>query len=174
MPRRLSKPTDVPENHERLIDMLWWFYMAANDPPTRKVARVIDELPDDQRNGTANHETIRRTLKAETLPQWETVEVIFLALCQIANVDPDDKEPDGDGWESPRSHRDELQWCYRKARYGSVTPLPRTRDVKARQEAEAEAERARRAARRSPPPDPWGTPVAGTFGGGRVDDEPPF
>ncbi|BDT96937.1 hypothetical protein IFM12275_69130 (plasmid) [Nocardia sputorum] len=161
MPPRLSRPTDVPENHWPLIDMLWRFYIAAGDPPMRKIARAIEELDDDQRKGTANHETIRRTLGAIALPQWETVEVIFLALCQIANVDPDDIEPDDGnssfgGWEPTRSHRDELHWCYRMARYGSVTALPRTRDQKAQQEA-AEAARSRQLASMS-----------------GSDDEPPF
>ena len=147
MPRRLSKPTDIPSNHEPLIDMLWRFYAAADDPSTRRIAEAIEELDDDQRKGTANPETIRRTLSAMNLPQWGTVEVIFLALCQIANVDPDDIEPDeydnpGFGREPNRSHRDELRWCYRLAKDGSVITLPRTRDVKARQEAEAAAEAA--------------------------------
>ncbi len=131
---------------------------------------------------------VRRTLRAETLPQWETVEVIFLALCQIADVDPDDIEPNDDpnpgfnSWDEPdplRSHRDELERRWRLARYGEVTTLPRTREMKARQEAEARAEAEARNRRSRPRPhedDPWGNaPATGTFGGGRVDDdEPPF
>ncbi|MEU2106415.1 hypothetical protein [Nocardia sp. NPDC019255] len=131
-----------------MIDMLWRFHVAANEPATREIARVIAELPDDQRNGTANHETVRRTLGAVKLPQWPTVEVIFLALCQIANVDPDDTDVgdddfNNDRWE-PRAHREQLRWSYQLARHGVVTTLPRTRDERARQEAE-EAERARQA-----------------------------
>lgn len=170
MPPRLSPPTDVPEDSTYLVNMLWRFYIAAGDPPMRKIARAIEELPEDQRKGTANHETIRRTLLAKTLPQWETVEVIFLALCQMANVDPDDVEPDDDGdrWGPPtQPHREELRWRYRKARYGEVTPLPRTRDAKARQEAAERAERARQS-------DPWGkAPARGSFGASSADDEPP-
>ncbi|MGW0006093.1 hypothetical protein ACWDT6_19915 [Nocardia grenadensis] len=166
----------MPKNHAGLIDMLWRFYIAADLPPMRKIARVIEELDDDQRRGTANHETVRRTLRAVTLPQWETVEVIFLALCQIADVDPDDTEPDEDeyrgrDWEPPRPHRAELHWRYRFARFGEVATLPRTRQDKARQEAEAAAE----AARRSREADPWGSaPPPGSFGGRRADEEPPF
>ncbi|WP_280498260.1 hypothetical protein [Nocardia farcinica] len=165
MPPRLYKPTDVPEDYEQLIDMLWRFYIAADEPPVRKIARAIEELPDDQRRGTANHETIRRTLRALTLPQWETVEVIFLALCQIADVDPDDID---NGYRD--SHRDLLHWCYRLARYGEVAALPRTREEKARQEAEAEAKRRRKAAL----DDPWGSPPSAGAFGRRPDDEPPF
>jgi hypothetical protein len=159
----------VPKNHDLLIDMLWRFFIAADEPPMRKIARVINELPEDQRKGSANHETVRRTLRALTLPQWETVEVIFLALCQIANVDPDDIEPDEDDyrgrdWEPPRSHRDEIHWRYRFARNGSVTTMPRTRDEKARQEAKAQADN-----------DPWANAprASGSFGA-RRDDEAPF
>lgn len=68
MPRRLSKPTDLPSDHERLIDMLWRFYAAADDPSTRRIAEAIEELDDDQRKGTANPETIRRTLRAMNEP----------------------------------------------------------------------------------------------------------
>ncbi|MEV6218784.1 hypothetical protein [Nocardia sp. NPDC051833] len=160
----MSKPTSVPTDSQRLIDMLWWFHMAAGDPSMRDIADAIEALDEDQWKGTANHETVRRTMGAITLPQWETVEVIFLALCELANVDPDDVESDEDenpgfnGWEPPRSHREELHRHYRLARYGTVVPLPRTRDVKARLEAEAEAERrAREAGRAAADPDPWGT-----------------
>ncbi|MGW5112257.1 hypothetical protein [Nocardia sp. NPDC004123] len=75
---------------EPLINMLWWFYIAENDPSIRTIAQVIEELADDQRNGTANHETIRHTSGATSLPQSQSVEEIFLALLQIADVDPDD------------------------------------------------------------------------------------
>lgn len=74
--------------------------------------------------------------------------MIFLALCQIADVDADDVEPDEDDnsgynrWdqEPPRSHRENLRRYYLLAKHGSVLTLPRTRQVKARQEAEERAE----------------------------------
>lgn len=176
MPPRLYRPTEVLEDHEQLIDMLWRFFIAADEPSLKKIARTIEELPEEQRRGTANPETVRRTLRALTLPQWETVEVIFLALCQIADVDPDDIDFDergnrGYGWHPPHSHREELHWRYRFARNGSVTVMPRTREEKARQEAAAEAKRARNADN-----DPWGNaPATGSFGAGRrADEAPPF
>lgn len=179
MPRRMSKPTHVPTDSQRLIDMLWWFYMAAGDPSMRDIADAIEALDEDQRKGTANHETVRRTMGAITLPQWETVEVIFLALCDLANVDPDDIEPAEDenpgfnGWEPRRSHRDELHRHYRMARYGTVLPLPRTRDVKARLEAEAERQ-AQEAARRPRKPDPWDDPWGSAPMPVPADEPPPF
>jgi hypothetical protein len=159
MPPRLSKPTDVPDGHQPLIDMLWRFYVAADGPSTRKVAQVIASQEDDQRDGTANHETVRRTLKAVYLPELQTVEVIFQALCQIANIDPgdDDDSDDYERWEPSRTHRDHLRNLYRFARYGAVAGPPRTRTEKARQEAAAEERRRRQ---NTAPADPW--------------DEPPF
>ena len=167
MPRRLSKPTKIPDDHEQLINTLWRFYIAANGPSTRRVALVIEELEEDQRKGTANHETIRRTLSAIYLPEWQTVEVIFLALCQIANVDPDDDDDSDeyDRWDPPGTHRDRLRRSWRLARYGTVEDLPRTRAEKARQEADQERSR--------PPDDPWGQAPPGPAGG-RYADEPPF
>lgn len=169
MPARLSKPTDVPDDHQPLIDMLWRFYVAANGPSTREIASVIAAQDDDLRNGTANHETVRKTLKALRLPEWQTVEVIFQALCQIANVDPDDQDDSDsfDRFDQARTHRDRLRQCYRLARYGTLLDLPRTRDEKARQEA-AERERAQQRM----VDDPWGqAPPAGRGG---FADEPPF
>lgn len=164
MSRRLPRPTNVPEGHSPLINKLWSFYVAANGPATRTIATVIEGLDDDQRNGTANHETVRRTLTAISLPQWQTVEVIFLALCQIADVDPDD-EDDGDQWESPRPHRERLQEYWRLAMYGRQDDLPRTRDEKAKQEA---AEQRRRT---TVADDPWGSAPPPRSS---VADEPPF
>ena len=160
MPLRLSRPTDVAEDHQQLIDMLWRFYMAANDPSMRKIAGVIAGMDDDQRNGTANPETIRRTLSAHTLPQWQTVEVIFLALCELADVDPDDDNDDRSSrWHNaPRTHRAQLHQHYRLAKYGTLTEPPRTRGEKARQRA---------LATREDPPDPWASVSKAT-------DEPPF
>lgn len=175
MPPRLSRPTDVPPDRELLVDMLWRFYVAANAPSTRRIAEVIASLDDDNRAGTANHETVRRALKASYLPEWQTVEVIFLALCQIADVDPEDEDDTDDQYDNQyyddqrdrRTHREELHRRYRLARFGSGQYLPRTREEKARQEAERE-----RAKRGVSPDDPWG-PAPSRSGGG-FSDEPPF
>ncbi len=179
MPARLAKPTDVPEKHAPLIEMLWRFYIAAGEPSMRKIADAVQELDEDQRKSTANHETVRKTLRAINLPQQETVEVIFLALCHLADVDPDDIEPSEDdnsgynGWdqEPSRSHREELLRNYLLARHGSVPTLPRTREVKARQEAEWEARQSSHGSFGSlrSEADPWGSVAKSS-----PDDEPPF
>lgn len=167
MPPRLSKPTSVPQNHESLIEMLWRFYVGADAPSLRAIKAAIDSQDDDQRKGTANHETIRRTLKAVYLPEWHTVELIFEALCQIADVDPDDDDDSGDYYDerdSLRTHRQQLHVLYRLARHGTLSSPPRTRSEKAQQEAAAE-ERRRAAATAD---DPWGRSP------GMFRDEPPF
>ena len=168
MPPRLSRPTGVPEDHELLIDMLWRFYVVADGPSTRRIAEVVASQDDDSRAGTANHETVRRTLSASYLPEWQTVEVIFLALCQISDVDPDDEDDSDhyDQWDTRRTHREELHRRYRLARFGTAPELPRTREEKARQ---AERERAKRGS----PDDPWGSAQPAPSGGG-FSDEPPF
>jgi hypothetical protein len=170
VPPRLTKPTKVRDNYKPMIDMLWRFYVAAKGPSIRTIAQVIMDQDDDLRAGTANHETVRRTLKAMYLPEEQTVEVIFLALCEIASVDPDDDD-DGDSYgqfDGPRTHRDRLHQCYRLARYGVVDDLPRTRGERAQQQAQ-ERERVRSIALAD---DPWGSAPAPGSGGGY--EEPPF
>lgn len=169
MPRRLSSPTTVPDGHEQLIKMLWRFYVAADGPSTKRIAAVIASQDEDVRKATANHETVRRTLLAIYLPELLTVEVIFLALCEIADIDPDDEDDEDDErrWGGPRSHRDRLRQCYRLARYGTSDDLPRTRSEKARQEAAA-----REHQQGTSPDDPWGAPPP--RGSGGFADEPPF
>jgi hypothetical protein len=126
--------------------MLWRFYIAANRPSTRKVAATISAWPEDRRTGSANHETIRRTLRAESVGAWQTVEMIFLALCDLADVDPEDTEGDeGDRWDPPVRHIDRIRRCWHEAMDESPVPeLPRTRTERAAQEA---AERAAAEAR---------------------------
>lgn len=142
MPRRLTKPTDVPESRQLLVDMLWRFFVAAGRPSMRRIAEAIEQLPDEQRNGTANHETIRRTLRGESVGEWGTIEVIFLALCELADVDPNDKEgDDGDRWNPPIAHIDDFRRRWNEAVDLAPMPdLPRTRVERAEQEA---AERAK-------------------------------
>jgi hypothetical protein len=160
MPPRLIKPVNVPESRQALVDMLWRFYIAAKGPPTRKIAETIEAFDEDQRNGTANHETVRRTLRGESVGAWQTVEVIFLTLCELADVDPQDMEGDeGDRWNPPVTHIERFSRCWHEAVYGSLMPdIPRTRTERAEQEA---AERAAREAR-GRTRDPWS------------NDEPPF
>ncbi len=150
MPPRLTRPTNVIKSRQPFVDMLWRFYIAAGRPPTRKVAATIEEW--EERNGSANHETIRRTLRGETVGVWLTAEVIFLALCEMADVDPHDVEIDDDydGRFSPPpvSHLEQFRRYWNEAVDGMPMPtIPRTR--KERDEQQMEAERAELEARAS-------------------------
>lgn len=160
MPRRLTKPTNAPKARQPLVDMLWRFFVAAGRPSMRQIAKAIETLPDDQRNGTANHETIRRTLQGQSIGAWGTVEVIFLALCELADVDPNDEEGDDDDrWSPPTAHIDDFRRRWNEAVDLAPMPyLPRTRVEQRRAEQET-AEAARRAAEKAA--DPW-------------SNEPPF
>jgi hypothetical protein len=154
--------------------MLWRFYAVADAPSMKKIADVIASQDEDTRRATANHETVRRALMAIYLPEWRTVEIIFLALCQIGDVDPDDDDDDddfnrwGNSQDQPQTHRDRLHQCYRLAKFGTTESLPRTRSEKARQEADA---RGRDFVRGAPADDPWGSapPAKRAF-----VEEPPF
>lgn len=163
MPPRLEMPVNVSENQAPLIDMLWRFYVAAREPSTKKIAEVIAAQPDDQRNGTANPETVRKTLGALYIPAWPTVEVIFRALCEIADVDPDDLDDseDSDRWEGPRTHLSLLWQAYQLARHGQVLGMPKTRTERAKAREEARSRF-----------DPWAS--APQPSGGGFSDEPPF
>ncbi|MEU4673937.1 hypothetical protein AB0F91_39780 [Amycolatopsis sp. NPDC023774] len=147
----------MPEERQNLVDFLWRFYVKAKRPSMRRIAATIETLDEDVRNGTANHETIRRALKGEAIGEWGTVEVIFLALCEIADVDPDDHD-DFDGYGDPSSHRGNLEWRWNAARDGGASPadLPKTRSERAAEQAEAAARQA--AYRTTDSDDPWGPP----------------
>lgn len=63
----------------------------------------------------ANHEMIRRTLRGEAVGAWQTVEVIFLALCELADVDPNDADDVEDNWDTPVPHIESLQRAWNHA-----------------------------------------------------------
>jgi hypothetical protein len=165
MPPRLTKPANAPGHLQPLIDLLWTFHSAAGLPTTKRIAEVIEGW--EHRKASAGQETIRKTLRAETVGEWHTVEVIFLALCEIADIDADDVVEDEypDRFDPPAlSHRVQLRQCWYQARTGAPMPdIPRTRAERAKQEAAQAAEREARKNRASTVVDPWG----GT-------DEPPF
>ncbi|MBW4705170.1 hypothetical protein [Micromonospora sp. RL09-050-HVF-A] len=140
--------------------MLWRFYVAARRPTTRRIAETIEAWDDDRRRGTANHETVRRALRGESVGAWQTVEMIFLALCEIADVDPEDTEDDDvDRWNPPLTHIERFHRCWNEAVDEAPMPdIPRTRSERAQQRAAEQAKFEARANAR----DSWST------------NEPPF
>jgi hypothetical protein len=101
MPSHMTRPVDVIPSRRPLVDMLWSYYIAAGRPPMRKIAATISAWDDDRRTGSANHETIRRKMLGTSVGAWQTIEMIFLALCEIADVDPHATADDGDGRSTP-------------------------------------------------------------------------
>lgn len=167
MPRRLTKPADVPRSREALVDVLWRFYIAANRPSMRQIADAIQAMDEDKRAGTANHETIRRTLRGEAVGAWQTVEVIFLALCELADVDPNDADDVEDNWDTPVLHIESLQRAWNHAVDEAPMPdRPKTRKERADEAAAREYTATQRGG-------PWGSAPASGAGGG-FQDEPPF
>lgn len=160
MPPRLTKPASMPPERKKLVDLLWRFYVAARRPTTRRIAETIEGWED--RRGSANHETVRRTLRGEAVGAWWTVEVIFLALCEIADVDPHDIEDEGyDGYGSPPvSHLEECRRYWNEAVDGAPMPdIPRTRKERDEQVAAAKAQAENR---------------TGAWHSSNFDDEAPF
>jgi hypothetical protein len=52
--------------------------------------------------GTASKETIRKTLRGQTVPQrWENAQALFLVLCELAKIRPDEPRDDVDPWGTP-------------------------------------------------------------------------
>lgn len=169
MPPRLMKPTQVPESRQPLVDALWRFYVAADRPTTRRIADAIEALRENQRNGTANHETVRRTLRGEAVGSWQTVEVIFLALCELADVDPYDIEDDeNDRWNEPQAHLENIRHAWHRAVDDAPMPaIPRTR---AQRDADEAAKRLQQQSEQQRQEE-----LARKFGSaGPFDDEPPF
>jgi hypothetical protein len=96
--------------------------------------------------------------------------VIFLALCELADVDPHDANDVEDSrWDQPEPHLKRLQRYWNHAVDGAPMPeRPKTRKERA-EELAAEQERAA-AARQRQADNPWGSaPPRSGF-----SDEPPF
>lgn len=91
----------LPEGpHRDFVELLFDYYRLARRPTLEK---ICNQVRSKDRAGTASRETIRRMLRGVTVPpNWQTVEVVFIALCELAGVAHDVKvkvysDPE-DGW----------------------------------------------------------------------------
>jgi hypothetical protein len=100
---RMPSTSDLPEGPRRvLVAQLFAYYRDAGRPTLREISDAIAGR--DDLAGTASRETIRRMLLGISVPaQWETAHAVFLALCQLADYDPDEQHPDGYEGETRRS-----------------------------------------------------------------------
>jgi hypothetical protein len=101
----------------------------------------------------ASAETIRRILRGTTVPaHWETVEAVYLTLCDLAELDPDD-----DVYLDALDERAKIRRHVEETWHEALD----NPNHRYRQPARVAAE------------DPWAAD-AGSFGVDRASDEPPF
>ncbi|CNF63343.1 Uncharacterised protein [Mycobacterium tuberculosis] len=90
MARVLQMPdeTTLPPGPRRaFVRLLFDYYTLARRPTLEAIS---DQINSKDRSGTASRETIRRMMHGHTVPRnWQTVEVVFLALCELGEVEPD-------------------------------------------------------------------------------------
>ncbi|MGA5207954.1 hypothetical protein [Streptomyces variegatus] len=98
MPRTLLMPSEdeLPDGPRRkFVEELHLYFRAAGRPDLTRILAVIDadradphgDLPEGP--GPISRETVRRLLKGKTNSTWKKVELVFEALCRIANRDPE-------------------------------------------------------------------------------------
>jgi hypothetical protein len=91
MARTMHPPSemDLPPGPVRdFAELLFWLYRKAHRPALRDVSEAIRRNDDLQ--GTASPETIRRMLLGATVPvRWAIVEAVYLTFCDLAGLEPD-------------------------------------------------------------------------------------
>lgn len=146
MPRIVRMPTlqELPRGARRdFVEALFSLYKEASRPTLRDISKEIER---SDSAATASPETIRRMLRGTTVPSWRIVNTVVLALCRMANVDPD-----AGGYEEP-TRRELVQFRWNDA---LDNPEPE-RVASSGYSTRADA-------------DPW---ASGSPGG--YSDEPPF
>lgn len=85
----MPSESELPPGARReFVELLFDYYRKAGRPTLRRISEWIKTH--DDLAGTASRETTRCVLNGTTVPvQWSTAEAVFLALCVMANVDPD-------------------------------------------------------------------------------------
>ena len=107
MPRIVRMPTEqeLPRGATRdFVEAIFSLYREAWRPTLREISKEIERSDSP---AAASAETIRRMLRGTTVPSWQIVNAVVLALCRIANVDPDANP----GYDEPtRRELVELRW----------------------------------------------------------------
>ena len=103
MPKVLKMPSvrDVPSGPRRdFVEELFELFRLAGRPTLNKVS---DQILSVDRPGTASRETVRRALTSGAVPtRWFTAHAIFVALCELAGLDPS-----SDRWDAEQNWRDD-------------------------------------------------------------------
>jgi hypothetical protein len=115
MPRLLRIPStrQLPQGVGRnFMELLDQYYRDAGRPT---LAEVSDQVLAGDYAGTASRETIRRTLNGAVPTRWTTAEAIFLALCELAQVDPEGDAWDADLYDQPPTRRERCRQLWNEA-----------------------------------------------------------
>jgi hypothetical protein len=152
---------ELPEGPRRaFVTELRRYYRAAGRPSLRKISQAIERDPDPRLHEvTASAETIRRMITGKVLAvDRDRVQAVFLALCEMAEIGPDDPNySDYGGYGEPESnwHCVRRLWDIALEEEADAPPLP-----------EPVPEPAPTASTRVSP-DPWSSDQP-------YSDEPPF
>jgi hypothetical protein len=175
MPRLLRIPdiNVLPRGRVRdFVELLFDYHQIADYPKLKEISEQVDRLPDSERNGTASRETIRRMFRGSVPSEWHTVEVVFLALCQMADVDPDRRvkytfwdEEEGVDVEVDTDRRSQMREVWSAALYGRPVNRALFQGVEFDHE---ESEPPQRSTGFVSANAPWAT------GGDGFTDDPPF
>jgi hypothetical protein len=93
---RFPSEAELPPGAVRdFAELLFWLFCKAHRPALRDISEKIRR--NEYLHGTASPETVRRMLLGITVPvRWAIVEAVYLTLCEIAELEPDDGGPDSD------------------------------------------------------------------------------
>jgi len=83
MPSERVLPPGPPR---RFAEELFHLFRLARRPPLWEISYRIQHNND--LDGTASRETLRRMLTGKTVPSWKTAFAAFTTLCDLAEVDP--------------------------------------------------------------------------------------
>jgi hypothetical protein len=112
---RFPSEAELPPGAVRdFAELLFWLYRQAHRPALRDISEKIRR--NEYLHGTASPETVRRMLLGTTVPaRWAIVEAVYLTLCNLAGLDPDDAGPANPmHWGDPPSIRRLLEDAWHK------------------------------------------------------------
>jgi hypothetical protein len=121
MPHAIRMPpeNELPRGPVRdFVEQLFILFRAAERPTLREINEAI--LRRDDLRGTASTETIRRMLHGSVPPHWTTVEAVMVALCGLADINPDAPGTDpfqrrpSEEW-GDSTWRERIEFCWHRA-----------------------------------------------------------
>ncbi|QPP07299.1 hypothetical protein G4Z16_13900 [Streptomyces bathyalis] len=119
----MPSTTELPPRHPRreFVEELFSYYRDAGRPTLRNIAEEIADSSEFDAF-TASRETIRKTLRGETVPlTFDVVNAVMTVLCKRAGIDPDTERWTGGFGDDSTTHRQNLRNLWNNA---LDTPLP--------------------------------------------------